>query len=90
MIPNLLTPHLQFSTGSWRMLRPVLEAEKCTNCLLCWLFCPEGCIRREEEYISIDLDYCKGCGICTRECPRQALSMVDEVSLISGEGDTGA
>ena len=25
------------NTGSWRMLRPVLNTEKCTNCLICWI-----------------------------------------------------
>ncbi|MGI9952414.1 4Fe-4S binding protein [Moorellaceae bacterium AZ2] len=90
MIPNLPTPHLKFRTGSWRTARPVLQAGRCTNCLICWLFCPEGCIRRGKGYISIDLDYCKGCGICVRECPRQALKLVEEVIPGGEEGEIGA
>lgn len=85
MIPVLPTPHLSSRTGAWRVLRPVLESEKCNRCLLCWLFCPEGSIRREKDSIRIDLDYCKGCGICARECPRKALRMVEEASFM-GEG----
>ena len=26
----------------------------------------------------VDLDFCKGCGICARECPCGAIRMVDE------------
>jgi Pyruvate/2-oxoacid:ferredoxin oxidoreductase delta subunit len=26
----------------------------------------------------IDLDYCKGCGICVEECPSGAIRMVPE------------
>jgi Pyruvate/2-oxoacid:ferredoxin oxidoreductase delta subunit len=27
---------------------------------------------------NINLDYCKGCGICVEECPRNAMSLVEE------------
>ncbi len=27
----------------------------------------------------IDLDYCKGCGICVKECPCGAIEMVPEM-----------
>ncbi len=63
-------------TGTWRTRRPVLDAEKCTGCLLCWLYCPEGLISKADR--AIDLEYCKGCGVCARECPAQAIKMVRE------------
>lgn len=85
--PNIPTPHIIARTGSWRIQRPVLDPGKCNNCLICWLFCPEGSIRRGEGCVSIDLAFCKGCGICARECPRQALCMVDEALLVKGEGE---
>jgi Pyruvate/2-oxoacid:ferredoxin oxidoreductase delta subunit len=25
-----------------------------------------------------DYDYCKGCGICFRECPRAAIGLIEE------------
>jgi pyruvate ferredoxin oxidoreductase delta subunit len=27
----------------------------------------------------IDLYHCKGCGICAKECPKKAITMVDEL-----------
>jgi pyruvate ferredoxin oxidoreductase delta subunit len=26
----------------------------------------------------IDLDYCKGCGLCAKECPVKAIKMVED------------
>ncbi len=71
-------------TGSWRVSRPVLDPSICTpaksgkeSCFLCWLYCPDGVISREIPP-KIDFEYCKGCGICARECPTGALSMILE------------
>jgi pyruvate ferredoxin oxidoreductase delta subunit len=64
-------------TGSWRTLRPALDASKCTGCGLCWLFCPEPAISRGKP-VKIDYRYCKGCGICANECPVKAIIMVEE------------
>lgn len=63
-------------TGEWRVFRPVKDAEKCNNCLLCWVFCPEACIDKEEH--EVDYQYCKGCGICAVECPTGAMTMIKE------------
>jgi pyruvate ferredoxin oxidoreductase delta subunit len=62
-------------TGSWRIFRPVKDNDKCNKCLVCWIYCPEACITKE---IEINMDYCKGCGICAAECPRKAIIMVKE------------
>ncbi len=63
-------------TGAWRSLRPVMDAGRCNQCGICWLYCPEGCISHGD--IVIDYDFCKGCGICASECRRGALSMERE------------
>lgn len=63
-------------TGAWRSLRPIKFDDKCTNCSLCWLYCPEGCITRDE--FKINYTYCKGCGICAAECPPKAIVMERE------------
>ena len=69
----------EYKTGDWRSKRPVRDDEKCTRCLICWIFCPDAAIRfNAEGYAEADLDYCKGCGICARECLPGAINMVDE------------
>jgi pyruvate ferredoxin oxidoreductase delta subunit len=63
-------------TGEWRIYRPVVDKGKCTHCLLCWVFCPEGCIElTPKDDIELNLDYCKGCGICAQECRLNAITM---------------
>ncbi len=68
---------VQNETGSWRSLKPVVDAEKCTGCGLCWLYCPEPAITKGKPAV-IDYRYCKGCGICANECPTKAITMVEE------------
>ncbi len=63
-------------TGAWRSERPVMIDERCNQCGICWLFCPENCISHGD--IVIDYNYCKGCGICAVECKRGALKMERE------------
>ena len=62
------------------------EANRCFHCGVCdmcdncLIFCPDVAIkRREDQYrYEIDYDYCKGCGICAMECPRNAITLVAE------------
>lgn len=57
-------------TGTWRTQRPIFAAENCTQCLICWLHCPDSSILLENgKVVGIDADHCKGCGICAAECP---------------------
>lgn len=64
-------------TGSWRTFKPEKDEKKCIKCLYCWVYCPEGCISRlEGDRVEINYDYCKGCGICANECPKEAIKMV--------------
>jgi len=71
-------------TGDWRSKRPVLAAQSCTDfkqgrqtCQRCWVYCPDACIERGVPPV-VDLDYCKGCGICAEVCPSGAIEMVPE------------
>jgi pyruvate ferredoxin oxidoreductase delta subunit len=69
----------QYQTGDWRSQRPILNKERCIQCGLCYLFCPEPCVKHDEEkYFVADLFYCKSCGICALECPMGAIQMVEE------------
>lgn len=61
------------------------EAQRCFNCgvcnqcELCLIFCPDVAIsRRVEGGFTIDMEYCKGCGVCAAECPRGAMVMTQE------------
>jgi 2-oxoacid:acceptor oxidoreductase delta subunit (pyruvate/2-ketoisovalerate family) len=59
-----------YNTGDWRTERPIHSTEKCINCLLCWMFCPDSSIMVVDgKVVGIDYDHCKGCGICAAECP---------------------
>lgn len=68
-----------FSTGDWRSLKPVMDWEKCKQCLLCAPVCPDSSIpvvdgKRGE----FDYDHCKGCGVCSKACPFDAIEMKKE------------
>jgi pyruvate ferredoxin oxidoreductase delta subunit len=73
-----------YVTGGWRTFRPVLDKAKCTNCLICWVFCPDSSvIFKDGKHQGFDLAHCKGCGICAEECPKkiQAIAMVEEAEF---------
>jgi len=68
-----------YNVAGWRVKRPQINEPKCTNCLICWIYCPEPAIvRHDDSKVTIDYDYCKGCGICETECPLKAITMVME------------
>ncbi|MDW8170244.1 MAG: 4Fe-4S binding protein [Desulfurococcaceae archaeon] len=71
---------LEYKTGGWRTLKPIIDLSKCTRCMLCWLFCPEMAIVWSGRDVLVNYDYCKGCGICAYECPVKAIDMVPEYS----------
>jgi len=50
----------------------------CNNCDNCRLFCPDVSVIREADTRRVNYDYCKGCGICVVECPRNAMSLDKE------------
>jgi len=69
----------QYQTGAWRSQRPTYDFSRCIKCGICQLFCPEGCIEQNGEgYFEANLYYCKGCGICARECWPRVITMIEE------------
>lgn len=68
-----------YNTGSWRTFRPVVDKEKCINCLMCWLYCPDSSvIVSDQKMREFDYDHCKGCGICAKVCPVKCIKMEKE------------
>ncbi len=71
-------------TGSWRVLRPVIDSEECTMCYMCWITCPDACIQIGEDEMKVNLKYCKGCGLCSAVCPVDAIARVPELDFEGG------
>lgn len=85
---------LEYKTGSWKVLKPVFDPDKCTHCMICVVFCPDMAIPVNENAdgvkgrdgkiykglvrLETNFDYCKGCGICEVECPTKAIKMTRE------------
>lgn len=61
------------------------ETARCFNCGICnacdncRIFCPEVAVTTTDVKRQINLDYCKGCGICVQECPRNAMALEEEI-----------
>ncbi len=52
-----------------------LHCGDCFDCGNCLNFCPDAAIYLDDSgRPRIDYDYCKGCGICQRECPCSAIA----------------
>src|SRR4030042_6897988 len=59
-----------YITGTWRTMRPIRDLEQCTQCLICWIVCPDAAIPIVDgKVLGFDYEHCKGCGICAQECP---------------------
>ena len=66
----------KFETGDWRSLTPVVDMSTCIDCMTWWIYCPDSCIIVENnEMVGIKLTHCKGCGICAKMCPKDAIVM---------------
>jgi len=61
--------------------RRCMSCGNCFSCDNCYGVCPDNAVIKldgvGEKYL-IDLDYCKGCGLCVSECPSGAIQMVPE------------
>jgi NADPH-dependent glutamate synthase beta subunit-like oxidoreductase len=61
--------------------RRCLSCGNCFSCDNCYGVCPDNAVLKlgePGERYAIDLDFCKGCGICVAECPCGAIEMVAE------------
>jgi 2-oxoacid:acceptor oxidoreductase gamma subunit (pyruvate/2-ketoisovalerate family) len=52
-----------------------LSCGVCNECDTCCIYCPEGILKRVGHRLEFDYAYCKGCGVCAAECPRNVIFM---------------
>jgi NADPH-dependent glutamate synthase beta subunit-like oxidoreductase len=50
----------------------------CIQCDNCVHYCPDLAVQRDGDRYVVLTDYCKGCGLCVKECPTGAMKMVEE------------
>lgn len=61
--------------------RRCLSCGSCFSCDNCFAVCPDNAVVKlgmPGQPYAIDLDYCKGCGLCAEECPAGAIAMSPE------------
>lgn len=83
VVPSAVSGSLTESpvAPSWREYRPYIVEPGKVNPLIS-LFCPEGAVSLENETVSINLKFCKGCGICAVES--EGIVMVPEYTGAKG------
>jgi Pyruvate/2-oxoacid:ferredoxin oxidoreductase delta subunit len=65
---------------AWREAARCLSCGSCNLCQDCALFCPDVCMGLDPagRAMAVDLDHCKGCGVCAHQCPRGVITMEAE------------
>jgi len=71
--PSFQAGHLVFTNSNYRTFKPIIDITLCVGCLACYATCPDGALFRRGKKVSIDYDFCKGCGICASECKAKPL-----------------
>jgi Pyruvate/2-oxoacid:ferredoxin oxidoreductase delta subunit len=50
----------------------------CIQCDNCVHYCPDLAVKREADGYIVLTDYCKGCGLCVKECPTGSMKMIED------------
>ena len=59
--------------------RRCMSCGNCFSCDNCYGMCPDNAIiKHGSGHFEINLEYCKGCGICASECPCGAIEMIEQ------------
>jgi len=51
---------------------------RCIHCDQCVTYCPDLAVLRVDDGYRVNTDYCKGCGVCVRECPTGSMAMSED------------
>jgi len=83
----------EYQTGTWRVIRPIYQAENCINCMFCWLYCPDQAVEIEvvdgkPKMKGFNYYYCKGCGLCVNVCPKTNDKLPEEKRAIVMKPET--
>ncbi|MFB3897601.1 MAG: 4Fe-4S binding protein [bacterium] len=72
----------EYETGSWRTYRPRWIPENCIQCLFCFIYCPDSSVTvKDGKRGDFNYKFCKGCGICAKECPAKNKAIVMELEV---------
>ena len=89
LLPERRVGHDEIETGLDRV-QAVTESRRCLscgNCMACdncWILCPDASVFKtrheatDGSHYVFDYDYCKGCGLCAKECPTGYIAMQPE------------
>jgi Pyruvate/2-oxoacid:ferredoxin oxidoreductase delta subunit len=67
--------------GILREVARCFSCGTCNSCDNCYTFCPDLAVFKDNHQYRVYTEYCKGCGICVQECPRDVI----ELALKLGE-----
>ncbi|MDP2370428.1 FAD-dependent oxidoreductase [Rhodoferax sp.] len=87
---ELLDPHERLQRDAEVQLgldtpQALAESERCfscgtcINCDNCVVYCPDMAVKRVGDGYIVLTDYCKGCGVCVKECPSGSMTMQEEL-----------
>jgi 2-oxoacid:acceptor oxidoreductase delta subunit (pyruvate/2-ketoisovalerate family) len=70
---------VEYDTGSWGTFKPMFHEDRCIQCYICWVVCPDSSvIIKDGNVVGFDYFHCKGCGLCAAECPPKANAITME------------
>jgi NADPH-dependent glutamate synthase beta subunit-like oxidoreductase/Pyruvate/2-oxoacid:ferredoxin oxidoreductase delta subunit len=81
--PERLKSNVEVQLG-FELEAALAESERCFSCGTCVFcdncvnYCPDLAVRRGPDGYVVLTDYCKGCGLCVKECPTGSMKMVEE------------
>ena len=78
-LKNFNETQLNFSVDT--ALQESNRCFSCGNCIFCdncMYYCPDMAITRIDQGYEVSSDYCKGCGLCVKECPTGSIAMFED------------